>query len=957
LKHKVFILFLCYCLAGSWYLSADTSSSWQQTSTEHFVFIYQEQDKAAVNELVSFSEEVYQRVTTYFDSYPEQILCVVYGNTDLANGYYSFPPHHIGLFVASPSFPWIGPRHESWLEILLIHELTHYVHLKSEKGFLAALSFLFGDAIKGGNAFFLPGWVIEGITTNTETMFSKGGRGRNPFFEIYYKAPILEDNFFSLEQAEYSSAYPPSGRVYVAGYIFIRFLMQKFGTDVFKRINDEYVKWPLFGPWHAVRQVTGYDANELFNQMKQELLVAYEQDRLLPKGELITPEQIADYALPVITERGWFMYRSSPYKHSAVIRFDPESKKETILFETMLTDEYSLTADKKGDTIVFAGLYFKQNTRLIDSEVISDLYVYNTTTGKLTRLTHNAHLYHPALSEDGTTLIAVQRTGSYSRLVKVDPVTGDLSLLFAEQGSSVYNPVFSPDGKHISFVLHHYGMQDIYLLEYPLESMYIKGNHTPISYNADRKQIVLGPDTAGEYYPRFIDNDTLLFSSDREGSLALYSLSLSSQDFFLVCQEPVAAFAGYKVQDYIIYASYSRSGFCIKKMAQQDLVNKRIALPAAMPYPRLPEQEEAVSTDYIDWPLFQFWLPFPDAHLLNSNEIVWGGGIYLLGVSPLQTTMYSVTLSFFPETMQPSGTVEFQTALGLIDIMYALDLSYEYTSGDYYRQSIDNTLLLSFPLHSSLVHSIKQSVYIYGGLHYGYNIYAWESFSFLNQFDPASIDQENELNFISGLNLSFIKNGGIIDYYAPLAFAGTVFIQVPLPVFPESEKGFHTVTNLSINLPTFLPHTVLKLGCKASYTTEELLGYPVIYPRGMFDLEAQAAVGRALFSAEILSALALLDQPLAGGLHLDGIGAGLHIEALADFQFKEEYITFDNHIYIGCEISVIIGLGMVSIPVGAGVSFRLNTADIESFNVNQDVRPYLFFGFNSFLDALTGDDR
>jgi hypothetical protein len=957
LKHKIVILLLACVFTGSWHLSAEQGTTWKQTATEHFVFIYQERDVAAVRELVCFCEEVYNRVTSYFDAYPEQIICVVYGNTDVANGYYSFPPHHIGLFVAAPISPWMGARYENWLEILLVHELTHYVHLKSEKGFMASLSFLFGDAVKGGNALFLSGWMIEGITTNTETMFTEGGRGRNPFFEVYYKAPLLEDHFFTFDQTEYSSAYPPAGRIYVAGFVFVRFLMRKFGTDVFQRINDEYVKFPFFGPWRAIREVTGSNAEELFEQMKQELRSVYEQDRMLPQGELITPEEIADYALPAVTEKGWFMYRSSPYKHSAVIRFDPVSKEETVLFETILADDYSITADKNGEIIVFAALDYTQNPRLMDSEVVSDLYSYRTATEELNRLTYGAHLYHPALSEEGASLIAVQRTGSYSRLVEVDPVTGQIDLLFAEAESSVYNPVFSPDGKSIAFVLQHYGMQDICVLEYPLEGMRMHGNEAPLSFNADKKQIVMGPDSAGEYYPRFIDNDTLLFCSDRGGSLALYMLTISGKDLFLVCQEPVAAFAGMKLHDDLVYASYSWRGFCIKKMMQEDLLYKRIAFPAPMPYPKTPERGEVASTDYVDWPIFQFWLPFPNAYLLNAHEIVWGGGIYLLGVSPLQTTMYVMTLSFFPQTMQPSGSIEFQTALGLLDIIYALELSYEYTSGDYYRQSIDNTFLFSFPLYSNLVHSVRQNMNIYAGLHYGYNLYAWQSFSFLNQFKPASLDQENELNFLTGLNFSVVKNGGIIDYYAPLAFRGNFFTQVPLPVFPESQQGFHMVTNLSINLPAFLPHTILKLGCKASYTSEELLGFPVVRPRGMFDEEQQNTVGRALFSLEILSALALLDQPLGGGLHMDGIGAGIHVETLADFQFEEEYIAFDRHIFLGCEINLIIGLGMVSIPVGVGLSFRIDPTDIESFNADHDIRPYLFFGFNSFLNALMSTDQ
>jgi hypothetical protein len=952
LKPKAGLLFFFCFLIFIDQSRAEQGSVWKQTATEHFIFIYQEQDRASIRELVSFCEEVYNQVAGYFDSYPRQIRCVVYGNTDLANGYYSFPPHHIGLYVAAPISPWMGFRHSNWLKLLLIHELTHYIHLRSEKGFFASLSILFGEGVKGADTFFLPGWMIEGVTTNSETIFSEGGRGRNPFFEIYYKAPLLEDHFFTLQQAEYSSVFPPSGRQYVAGYILIDFLMNKFGRDVFKRIDDEYEKWPLFGPWQAIKKVTGFSVDKLFTEMREDLLKKYQSERALPQGELITPEEFADYTLPVITEEGWYLYRSNLNSFSGIVQYDPASKQEKVLVETVLTDEYSFSADRQGKIIVFASPFFIQNPRLIDSDITSDLYVYDKTTGVVKRLTRGAHLYHPALSADGKSLIAVQRAGSYSRLVEVNLDTGSLYLLFAQEGTSVYNPVFSPDGKRIVFTLHRRGVEDIYLLSYPQEGIPLKGNESILSYNEDKIEVVLGPDDSGEYYPRFTDNETLLFSSDREGRLALYSFSLSSKDLFLICEEPIAAIAGVKLADGLIYASYSWRGFCVKKMSQEKLVYKKVAGLKPVSNPPMPQWEKIQSTDYVDWPLFQFWLPFPNMKFLNTDEILWGGGIYLLGVSPLQTCMYSLLLSVYPSCWQPEGRFALQTAVGLLDINYYLDLSYQYTADELYRQSITNTILLSLPLLADRIHNVRNKIAVYSGLSYSYDLYDSENFSFLHGFDNDFLYEENEVDFIGGLNFSFVKQGGIIDFYAPLALTGDAFVQVPLPVFPDTEQGFHTVLKLTVNLPLFIPHAVLKLGCQASYTTEELLGYPVVKPRGMFDVEPQEKVGRALFSLDILFPLALLDQPLGGGLHIDGMGAGLHVETLGDFQFKDEYFSFAKHIYLGSEFVFIVGLGEISIPVGVGVSFRINPENIKSFDLQRDIRPYLFLGFNSFLGPL-----
>ncbi len=950
-KAVFLILFFILTLQG---LHADRDGDWKQTATEHFVFIYRDWDTPAVRELVTFCEDVYRTVTTFFDSYPDKIICVVYGNTDLANGYYSFPPHHIGLYVAAPTSPWLGTRQENWLKILLTHEFTHYVHLRAEKGFFKALSYVFGEGVKGEDAFFLPGWMIEGITTNTETMFTAGGRGRNPFFEMYYKAPLLEDHFFTLDQAEYDSDFPPPGRIYVAGYIFVHFLMEKFGEDVFRRINDEYAKWPLFGPWRAIKVVTGYEATELFAQMKKELTEKYAPDKLLPQGKTVTPGGIGNYTLPLITAKGWIMYRGNPDNHAALVSYNPLTQGEEILVRTHLTDNYSFTADAAGERIVYSGIEARPFLRQIDSSTVSDLYLCTTADKRLTRLTRNAHLYHPALSADGSKLVAVQRRGSYSRLVEVDPATGRCFLLFCEPGSSVYNPVFSPDGRQLAFVLNRGGMQDIYLLPYaPQERPLDPDNgYEMTDYNTENKHVILGPDEAGEYYPRFADDDTLLFSSDRDGSLALYSYSLSTHELFLVCRDPVAAFAGQKLEGDMLYASYSWQGLCVKRMPREKLLHQPLTPPRPQGFAPAPEWEEVRGEPYLDLPVFQFWFPFPNIAFLNDSNVLWGAGAYVLGASPLQTTSYSAALSIYPTVMQPRGTLTLQTALGIADLSYNLDLYYDYTSAGYYHQAVSNTLLVAVPVISQAVDDTGSSITVSAGMQYGYNLYAPRSFPFLNGFDPNSVDQKNELNLLSGVSFFWGRQGGVVDFYDPLAFEATVMLQVPLPVFPESAEGFHSVVKFELNMPFFLPHLVLKLGGKGSYTTEELLGYPVVRPRGWFDTQPQKNTGRALASADLLFPLALLDQPLGGGVHLNGMGAGFHAEAMADFDPDKGSFSPDRYVYVGCELTLTIGLGMVSLPVGVGISARLDTTRIESFNPSQDIRPYLFFGFDSFISSI-----
>ena len=153
------------------------------------------------------------------------------------------------------------------------------MHLGMERGVLHVLSRVFGSDVRWGSAVFLPGWMIEGPTTNLETTFTSGGRGRNPFFELQYKAPIIEGGLFSLAQASYASAFPPSGRIYVAGYVLVDHLLRTYGEDSFTRIMDDYLAFPFFGPWTAIERVTGKKARDIYDDMKADLEERYRAGR------------------------------------------------------------------------------------------------------------------------------------------------------------------------------------------------------------------------------------------------------------------------------------------------------------------------------------------------------------------------------------------------------------------------------------------------------------------------------------------------------------------------------------------------------------------------------------------------------------------------------------------------------------------------------------------------------
>jgi hypothetical protein len=272
----VLLVFVLLLLAAAVTASpADRSPGapgWFSVSTEHFTFIYRQPHQSAVDELVDVAEEVYEDVTGLFQSYPEHIDAMVFGETDLANGYYtSAPPQHIGLFVPQPTMPFIDTGARSWLRLLLTHEVTHLVQANYQPGLFDVIGTVFGRSLTGFSMALAPLWLSEGIAVNAETVFTEGGRGRNPFFEMQYKAPAIEDRLWSLSQSGYDSHLAPVGRYYVAGYFIWDYLMREYGPEVTARFMGNFSGFPLFGVWWPVERTTGKTMGEIYQEATEEI--------------------------------------------------------------------------------------------------------------------------------------------------------------------------------------------------------------------------------------------------------------------------------------------------------------------------------------------------------------------------------------------------------------------------------------------------------------------------------------------------------------------------------------------------------------------------------------------------------------------------------------------------------------------------------------------------------------
>jgi hypothetical protein len=925
-------------------------SGWSRIQTEHFVFVFEERDHEAVRELLSFAEEVYSDLTLFLDSTPRDIWVVVRGRIDTANGYTTASPPHIVLYLAPPSEPLFGLDASSYLRLLFVHELTHFVNFQYDKGILSVGERLFGPGVKEAEAVLYGYAAMEGIATVTETLYTDGGRGRNPFFELEPRALALENSFFSLERVAYGSSFPPFDRVWLGGYLFVQFLLDKYGTDVMREIHKAYAAAPLLGPWAAVRRVTGRDASQLFQEMVQDLQERYRGTSSIPPGRRLSPPGIGDYFLPAVTEAGWYLYRSTREEPGAIVQWEPLSGKERVLLATSLSDASSLTASRDGSQIVFATI--EQTVGKSGPLALSDLFSLDPVTRTVRRITVGAHLWQPRLSPDGSTLVAVQAAGARSRLVMLDRGSGKLTVLYARDGARVCTPAFSPDGARVAFVVQAGGRNDILVLSLPLMGAAVVADDRFSDVNVDAATPLLPRGAGREYYPCFIDDNTVAFSSDRGSTLALYEASFDEAEPNLICMDPVGAWAGEAAGGKIVYATWRTTGFTLmQKEAVHEpsptVREKRSTAPASL-------TQMQASGRYVDQPRFVFWAPFPlyDSSIA-AGEVLFAPSVLIHALSNLESSSLDASFSFRTDWLQPAVELDVQRVLGTTQISYHLSEGFTTSQWGESLEELQQQIALSFPLVSRTVLQTTTSLVASTGVVDSLLLTGSTPFSFvdgLRRVDPygAALSFEHDVGLTAGLAFVRRTSGSSFDLFARNELVASTSEVFYPPDLSGTGMGALAQALVSLAYPSPFAHQVVKIGLKASYASFGGPFLQITNPRGAFDPVTQLLAGRTLLSLDYQFPIALLDMPLIYSFGLVAIGGGMHVEAAADWSPTPTALLFDRDIYAGIELVFVLSVGEATLPVLVGASVRFDPFFKTPLDWSTDIRPYVALSTDSF---------
>ncbi len=882
------IILLCCAAAG---LHADSPfTGREEIRTEYLRIIFEPTDGDYAQELARFGDREVEILGDLLGHIPKKpIPVVITSRSAFANGYYSPLPHSITLYITSPSDRFIGSVTEDWLRTLFIHELTHYIHFTSPVGLPKYLAPVFGPDITMMNSIFMPGWWYEGITTYTESTYAPGGRGSEARFEQTWKAPMLEDSMWSYGQSAYPGPFPPAGRIYSAGYLFTEYLIDRFGEDIFRKANSEYARFPFLGISSALRRVTGTSGRDLYREMVSERKGFYQDSTFEQSGTQISPEGYGNYYLPVATDHGLIGWASHLRQGRGFYRYDGQGSAD-LIYSSPVGDIFSfdVTPDGTRAAVSLVWIDAAHPGRFSNASVsYADLFIIDLVNGISSRITQGRRLLHPVLHPEGTMIAAIEPVGSRYRMVLIDLETGEERILYDHTHRSIYEPRFSPDGSKLAAV----------------ES--IRGHASLVEISLDGDVSVLWPhQPEGLFSPRYLDQDTLLYSAQRGDAYRLYTYKRQTGETFLVLEDPVGVLGGISSGDKLVFSAYRSSGYTLHAVPLQLLEPRLVDTPQEqfeLDSPPAPV-EHYESTRYRDIPRMGLWLPLP----LVEGDYKIAPGALLMMQGILGTQQLQVQGGWFLD--QPRPTL----------------------SANYFLQHQWGTLLIEGGYNQLFggerIHQLGLSVnlplYSYRDLQSSYGVSLFSSALW-------RIKEDDSLIITLGTGWQQVSHAPRGAFFGSHQAALTVGSQASIS---QAETGLFPFASGLIQRELPWRNQAVRTSIDGAAIIKGFLNTERLYPaRGTDDWGRVVSEARAKLrgTLDYRIPIAMTDIPVPFG----GItGFGLSLFAQSALYVTQEALLWEETVYAGAEFTTEFSLsGLGSIRPSVGITVNTFTGDYAPF--------------------------
>ena len=439
--------------------------------TEHFIVHYYEPLGDVARRLAVVAERAHRTLSPALDHQPDgKTIIMLVDDTDSANGFASVLPRNmVQVFATGPTGFNELDDHDDWLYGLIAHEYTHILHLDTMEGLPTIYNRIFGKVWSPNQ--IMPRWIIEGLAVYEESRRSAGGRARGSRFDQYVRAARDAHNDLRLDEVSGAPRrFPHGNTIYVYGSQFLRYVFERFGDDVPRKMAHESGSYaPPFAVNRQIARVVGKPFTELYDDWKRYLGDRYSlqetaaERRGLAAGRALTHSAESNF-WPHYSADGRELYWVEYDGYSLPrVRAMPVGGEQRDAHDVAVIDgigPYDLLGD--------GSLVFEQTRTYRRDYSFQDLMRWDGVTHQQVRLSTGRRARDPAVSPDGRRVAFSMNEHSESVIAVQDTVPEAPARVVwrGERFDQAYQPAWSPDGARIAFsAWRKGGFRDILIVD------------------------------------------------------------------------------------------------------------------------------------------------------------------------------------------------------------------------------------------------------------------------------------------------------------------------------------------------------------------------------------------------------------------------------------------------------------------------------------------------------------
>jgi len=508
--------------------------------TEHFEITVDQAKSSVLPEAAAWLERAYGIESKFFDYQTrKKTEVVLLDEEDISNGFAFAPDQWIVIYLTPSRFQMRGTA--TWFSNVSAHELTHILTLRkmglTSKFVGIDASVSLDNAVSHTDAdvdWFphnVPSWLAEGLAQYGS--MHCGGDTLDSHREMLLRTAWESQNLLPLKNMEnYGDDARTSEMIYNEGFHLVDFLYRTYGRDA---MNAMMSAWDSLGYSKSFQSAFGASPDEVYQNWRNELDNRYSEssDR---------SQSISAFGAP-------YTYETSPVYDSVSGTLYYLSSEENDFGDTHLYSESKSGRRHLIQRDVSAPMHRAPDGSLLYPAVrvdpstgtqLSDLYRYRPKTDAIERLTKDQRAV-AAVATESNVVYAILRGSGRTRIARLDQ--GRPSLVMNAPPQTEFMDL-AASGDSLLYV----GA--------------VRGNNSDI-LKLDLRSGKLSPILASRHNERdpFVKDGRLYFSSDADGSYAIYSLV--GNTIYRHTPPSTPAFAPFVDGDSLRYSAYTPQGFLL----------------------------------------------------------------------------------------------------------------------------------------------------------------------------------------------------------------------------------------------------------------------------------------------------------------------------------------------------------------------------------------------------------